>query len=119
MVEVSEYAYQVKAHEVEPPHEVRDAELLENLLLSMEAGGWQGAPLVKYDQCLLTGSHRYEAARQVGIEIPVVDLLDAFALDEEEVIDLVSSLDYWQVEVCHLAREADLDLAEALGIDWH
>ncbi len=69
-----------------PLHEVRDHEKVERLAADMEENGWQGAPLVKWDpyRDLLTGTHRYAAARSLGwddSEIPMIDIAEVFEED--------------------------------------
>jgi uncharacterized ParB-like nuclease family protein len=60
---------------IRPFHEVRDSERLAALIASMTERGWDGRPLVVID-CgdyyqAITGSHRWAAANEVGIdEIP-------------------------------------------------
>jgi ParB-like chromosome segregation protein Spo0J len=81
--------------------------------------GWVGAPLVKFDDCLLSGSHRYAASEYLGIDVPVVDLFDVFSLDEASVLELVQGMDSWQAEVTYLAFEANAELARELGMDIH
>lgn len=65
-----------------PPHKVRDRALLASLIESMRANGWQGRPLLGIkvsdgEAQLFTGSHRYAAAREAGIEVPVHLIDDA------------------------------------------
>ena len=66
--------------ELSPYHGVQDRDKLAALVAAMEAHGWQGAPLVAWEGCgylnLMTGSHRYAAAVETGIEIPVIVLSD-------------------------------------------
>ena len=66
-----------------PYHEVRDYEHMRKLMASMEANGWVGAPLVIWDgEYLITGSHRYAAAMELGwteSDIPTIELSEVFA----------------------------------------
>jgi uncharacterized ParB-like nuclease family protein len=60
---------------IEPWHEVTDYEKLEWIVEDMKENGWCGRPLVVLEidgeYQALTGSHRYEAAKEVGLsEIP-------------------------------------------------
>ena len=61
---------------IRPFHEVRDAEKLAALVADMTERGWHGRPLVVID-CgdyyqAITGSHRWAAANEVGLdEIPI------------------------------------------------
>ena len=88
---------QVNPHEVEPPHEVKNQDKYARLVEDMRAGGWQGRPILAYmsggSMQALTGSHRIAAAREAGLAVvPVVliedsDFPDAAAftrLDEAE-----------------------------------
>jgi len=64
-----------------PLHEVRDAGKLEALAAAMACDGWQGRPLLAMPNGdgwqLLTGSHRYAAARQAGLtDVPVLCISD-------------------------------------------
>jgi hypothetical protein len=85
----------------------------------MGKNGWIGAPLVKFDNQLMTGAHRYAAAVEVGLDVPVVDLFDVFCVDQDDVSELIQDLDFWQVEVTRLAIEDDAELAAELGMDIH
>jgi hypothetical protein len=67
---------------MEALHEVRDEAKVSELAASIAAAGWQGAPLVADGEQLLTGTHRYAAAKLVGLaddEIPTLDVRDLFA----------------------------------------
>ena len=63
----------------EPLHDAWDTPRLNSILESMKENGWIGAPLVAWGSHLVTGSHRYEAARLLEIDVPVVQLDDVFA----------------------------------------
>lgn len=104
---------------LQPYHDVQDQDKFEALVLSMSVSGWVGAPLVKFEECLLTGGHRYAAARHIGLDVPVVDLFDVFCVDQDEVIDLIQDLDFWQGEVTRLAIEDNAEIAAELGMDIH
>ena len=65
----------------EPVHPPRDRALLQKLTDDMKARGWVGRPLLAWEddsggKWLLTGSHRYAAAKAAGVEVPVVYLAD-------------------------------------------
>ena len=109
--------YTVDANSLIPYHGVVDQEKFEALVESMRVEGWVGAPLVKFDDCLLTGSHRYAAARELELNVPVVDLFDVFCVDEDEVTEIVESMGVWEIEVTRLAIEDNAALAEELGMD--
>lgn len=64
----------------EPPHRVTDQNKLTVLLRSLKGMGWSGPPLVGYFRIgdrahktivLLSGSHRWAAATELGYKIPV------------------------------------------------
>lgn len=111
--------YTVSPATLESYHGIQDRAKFESLVNAMTINGWIGSPLVKFEDSLLTGCHRYFAAREVGIDIPVVDLFDVFCVDQDEVIDLVQDLDFWQVEVTRLAIEDNAEIAAELGMDIH
>jgi ParB-like chromosome segregation protein Spo0J len=107
-----------------PYHDAYDKAKLANLVADMSVNGWQGQPLVQYGGALLNGSHRWEAAQIVAIddyqfEPEVVDLLDEFDLNEDEILDFVNSQDNWQYEVTRMAIAANPKRAEELGMDIH
>jgi len=110
--------YLVKTSQIIPIHGVRDQKLLKTLLESMGAKGWCGGPLVKLDSDLLTGSHRWSAAKQLEIDCPVVDVRDIFSLDEED-FNYAMLEDCWQFELTRLCWESDQILAQELGMDIH
>ena len=78
LIEPTDY---LSALRIEPPHEVTDTEKLNLLIKSMKENGWQGRPILIYDvgrgNEALTGSHRIQAARQAGIEVPVYKIENA------------------------------------------
>ena len=77
----------VSVKSITPPHDVIDVEKYEKLKNKMVSSGkWGGRPLLvegNEDQCQAwTGSHRYAAARDAGIqEIPVI-FVDSEAISE-------------------------------------
>ena len=62
----------ISLSEINPPHEVRDCDKFDAIVSSMEESGWQGRPLLVIrkngEYQALTGSHRYAAACEAGIE---------------------------------------------------
>ena len=67
----------VSLMEINPPHEVRDCKKFDALVTSMEQDGWQGRPLLVIrkdgEYKAITGSHRYAAACDAGLEeVPCV-----------------------------------------------
>lgn len=74
-------AEMVSTSEMVPPHSARDEAKLAAIAADLDANGWTGRPLLGVRESetvmLLTGSHRYAAARDAGLdEIPVY-VLDA------------------------------------------
>jgi len=65
-----------------PYNEANRADDLAAITASMEACGWQGAPLVVDDRGLesggqlLTGSHRHAAACALGIDVPLASVTE-------------------------------------------
>lgn len=107
-------------------HEATDASHVAELAASMEANGWQGAPLVLLGESeLLTGAHRHTAYVEVfgsDYGIPTVLLEDLFTdagLDlatvmEDEGCEYIG--DGYTVEVIdHLPVE----IRDEYGIDIH
>ena len=75
-----------------PPHEVRDTEKFDKLCASLKSNGWTDRPLLAYNThhglCLATGSHRYAAAKKIGLySIPIIIIsqnkFEAFSEDVE------------------------------------
>ncbi len=101
-----------------PFHSVEDENKLAELIASMGANGWQGAPLVADGSQLITGAHRWVAAQEVEIDAPVVDIRDIYpewdTLHAEYGSPTADERDY---------TEALMDLPQALrdayGIDAH
>lgn len=65
-----------------PLHKPEDQDHLVEIIQSIEANGWIGAPLVIFGDQLITGSHRYAACQALDWsdgEIPTVALEDIFA----------------------------------------
>lgn len=98
-------------------HEPRDMEKVAELAASMEANGWIGAPLVTFgDDQLLTGAHRYTAAKSLDWsdrEIPTIGIEEIFAeagldfaAEWAALMDEGMSIDVATVEVVALLPEA-------------
>jgi len=65
-----------------PPHDPDDLDKVRALTDDMAARGWVGAPLVAFGEQLVTGSHRYAAARALDwtdADVPTVTLEEVFA----------------------------------------
>ena len=110
-----------------PLHEVRDLEKLATLTESIEEKGWQGVPLViwgVYGQ-LLTGSHRFAAARALEwdyTEIPTIDIEMVFAeagLDFEAALVEEGNPSFDQWDFARVLDKLPEEIIEKYGIDWH
>lgn len=80
---------QVRAGYIEPVNEVTDQEKFDALVKDFEANGWHGRPVVAYGDPdgpqAITGSHRIHAAREAGIDVPVVMISpEAEAFEDED-----------------------------------
>lgn len=107
-----------------PRHEVNDWAKVEALAESMERDGWQGAPLVRWDNYLITGTHRYYAASRLlewsDGKIPTITLEELyeeagmdFAEMEEALADYVICANYDEL----LVNELPAEIREKYGID--
>lgn len=85
-----------------PYHEPEDTAKVAAIAASLARDGWVGAPLVTWgDEHLLTGAHRYAAARLADwqdTEIPTIDIADVCAeagLDWDAIVaeELLAGLD--------------------------
>lgn len=112
---------------MEPLHEVRDKEKLERLVESLEEKGWEGVPLViwpVYNQ-LLTGSHRYAAAKELewaDSEIPVIDIEEIFVeagLDFQKVLKKHGYPFYCESGFLKVLWTLPQPIRDKYGIDWH
>lgn len=77
---------------MQTPNGIESQEHFETIRKSLEENGWQGVPLVKWgDEYLITGSHRYAAAKSLDwfdYEIPMIDLEEVFAEAELDFYEL-------------------------------
>ena len=108
-----------------PPHEVRDEQKLEEIKESLKQNGWQGSPLVIWgDDDLLTGSHRYAAAVDLGwsdSEIPTIDLEDVFAeggLDFDELHEIFDYPTLDEITGSGMLDELPKSIIKKYGIQW-
>jgi hypothetical protein len=66
----------INPKKLNPLNKIEDAEKYKTILNSMEESGYQGRPILAYmdkgKANALTGSHRIFAAREAGIDVPVV-----------------------------------------------
>lgn len=77
--------------DIEPPNEVEDEYLLEEIQESMAKSGWSGRPLIAWGTIAYTGSHRIAAARAVGLDVvPTIQLPAGLAgrNDDEKLEEL-------------------------------
>ena len=121
-------SYQVKqgGTTMIPLHDIRDEAKVKRLADAMDAGGWQGPPLVIWDVYneLITGVHRYAAAQQLGwedSEIPTVDIADVYV---EAGLDFSTVSKEWgdpEIRDAEFAAMLDITLPTAIkdryGID--
>jgi hypothetical protein len=111
---------------METLHEVRDTGKALVLAAHIKRHGWQGAALVADGEQLLTGSHRYPAAKLVGLtdaEIPTTDVRDLFAgagLDFDatwaEAEDIYGD---WYPAMVHTLAALPAAIRDEYGIDIH
>jgi hypothetical protein len=75
-VEYNNSSVLINPKNIQPLNKIEDVEKYKNILNSMEEFGYQGRPILAYmdkgKAKALTGSHRLYAARNAGIEVPVV-----------------------------------------------
>lgn len=72
-------------------HEARDEAKLQRLMDSIQANGWQGAPLVADGEQLLNGAHRYEALYRLN--------LTSMTDDPEVCIDIREIVEDWDEQM--------------------
>jgi hypothetical protein len=78
----------IPTDKIMPVHDVTDTTKLERLVNSMATEGWQGDPILviaggNEPHRALTGSHRWAAANQEGINVPVRVLDPGLSVDDE------------------------------------
>ena len=104
-------------------HEADDDAKLKNLTDSMIRHGWVGPPLVKWGEYdLITGAHRYTVARELGLDVPTVDLEDLFAeagYDFETCWIMTGSPAWGDPAVVELVNMLPEAIRTAYGIDLH
>ena len=86
----------------DPPHRITHLEKVCDICRSLAVNGWVGDQLVGYlldgRIQLINGSHRWAAAKELGIHIPVVVVSYAY------VQDIWGDLDKWQ-QLLELGRQ--------------
>ncbi len=120
--------------EYAPVHGADDQEKLEELIASMEANGYEGVPLVAYQQQFLTGAHRYEAvnlldsryhahaAERTVDSILVIDIADVFeeaGLDFYETLETEGTPDVDDYGFVYVLDALPDDIKDKYGIDIH
>jgi hypothetical protein len=107
-------------------HEATSQSKIKDLESSLEEKGWIGAPLVLIDDngYLLTGTHRFIAAQNLGwidLEIPTIFLEEVFEEDGKDFETTAQEWDYptpgngvfYQMITSELSEE----IREKYGID--
>jgi ParB-like chromosome segregation protein Spo0J len=105
----------VDPSKITPFHEVKDEDLFEEISASMKANGWIGEDILVVEGAphhALTGSHRWAAADELGLEIPVTIIKGDGELAEEIFASLLEASDNDE----HLALLTELGLEEAVKI---
>jgi ParB-like chromosome segregation protein Spo0J len=101
----------LKPEDCYPPHKVSRPDQVIDLANSFLERGWDGPKLVGYplgDKIqLLSGSHRYEAAKLVGIDLPVVVV-------PYEVIGEIWGMDEWS-KLMKLGEKEGIDNSLEIG----
>lgn len=77
----------VSAHNTDPFHGVASQERYEDLKESLSTDGWEGTPIVVYDGLALGGAHRIAAARDLDMDVPVVEIEDLIRAAGEDPAD--------------------------------
>lgn len=116
-----------------PYHEVHDPEKFQQFVSILEQAmdegkPWPFPPLVAWDEWLITGSHRYAAAEEVGwvyedLPIDVVQLVDIFqeaGLDFDTLhAEYGSPTIFDSDELISLLSELPVECRRKYGIDLH
>ncbi len=78
---------------INPVNPITNKDKFRAIALSMEENGWQGPPILAYQDGettqAITGSHRIYAAREANIDVPV-DTIDVSNFSEDDVDSLLS-----------------------------
>lgn len=120
-----ENAEELDPQEITTQNEVRDPGMRDYLVQQFEKGGWDGRPIVAYDNggngyVALTGSHRVAAAAEAGIQVPAVliesqeaiaRLADTYSDEERAMVadELLEEGEIDQATRDLLVRENDLN----------
>jgi hypothetical protein len=115
---IQSLSYTHRGGEVFPIHGVLDEVKRTTIAESMEENGWVGVPLLVWGRQLLTGSHRYAAAKDAGIALQLVDYADLFSFDDETEAALEDCEGGELIEyLIGYALRSDRTLCEYLGVD--
>lgn len=120
-----ENAEELDPQEITTQNEVRDPGMRDYLVQQFEENGWDGRPIVAYDNggngyVALTGSHRVAAAAEAGIQVPAVliesqeaiaRLADTYSDEERAMVadELLEEGEIDQATRDLLVRENDLN----------
>lgn len=120
-----ENAEKLDPQEITTQNEVRDPGMRDYLVQQFEENGWDGRPIVAYDNggngyVALTGSHRVAAAAEAGIQVPAVliesqeainRLADTYSDEERATVadELLEEGEIDQATRDLLVRENDLN----------
>lgn len=77
----------VSPHCIVPYHGVASEDRYETIKSSLSQNGWDGYPIVVYDDFALGGAHRIAAARDLDMDIPVVEIEDLIRAAGEDPSD--------------------------------
>ena len=118
-------AEKLDPQEITTQNEVRDPGMRDYLVQQFEENGWDGRPIVAYDNggngyVALTGSHRVAAAAEAGIQVPAVliesreaiaRLADTYSDEERAMVadELLEEGEIDQATRDLLVRENDLN----------
>lgn len=109
-------------------HEITDTKKLKELENSLNRNGWLGVPLVLINDNgeLLTGTHRYTAAINIGwidSEIPTILLEEVFLEDEKDFDAVMLDWDYPTSDSGVFVQMVQAELSDEIkskyGIDCH
>lgn len=110
---------------IEPLHGVTDDGKYDQLIASMTANGWTGAPIVVISRedaipLAVTGSHRLAAAGSLDLEVPVVELRDVFtSVGKDELGDLFAEGHSNYDALVRAVQELPIEVVDYYGLDVH
>jgi hypothetical protein len=95
----------IDPEEIDPLHEVRNFDLVDELAAAMKENGWEGRPLLLIERSSAgylawTGSHRISAARQAGLSaVPCYVIQERQLLDHGFEADRGHVMDHERLEI--------------------